>query len=231
MEYDMKNEPDWLKCLKEDVFNITKEASLALWPNESDNNNYFYNYRLEHIKQVERDAIRIIKKLNADKDIVIASVWIHDRFQPSFTGENHGLNASQWAEKNLSKIGFPESKIEKVSFAVKNHSNPPHTIPENNIEARVLWDADKLSHIGSFEIITKILNSLARDYLENEFYHNNNVHSIETIQYIYINSLKGFEITDGVVEKFYYDSTKAIAKSRIKAQSAFIKTLKDQLSL
>ena len=148
-----KKESDWLKTLRDDLACITGEAAKQFWPSPEKDCPAFFNYRLEHVKQAERDAMRLLSAVGGDRDIVLASVWIHDRFQPVFIGEEHGKQAAKWAAEHLTEIGFPAEKVESVCFAVANHSNPPGTIPPEAHEARVLWDADKLTRLGAVRLL------------------------------------------------------------------------------
>ena len=91
-------EAGWLKTLRDDLACITEEAAKQFWPSPERGCPPFFNYRLEHVKQVERDALRLLSVVGGDGDIVLASVWLHDRFQPAFLdpGE-HGKRAAEWA--------------------------------------------------------------------------------------------------------------------------------------
>jgi hypothetical protein len=144
---------DWLTALKAQMKEITLPLARKFWPGPSPDNEPYYNYRYQHVEQVERDARRLLKVYGGDEDVVLASVWIHDRFQPQYEGEKHGEKAAVWAEGNLSKTGFPAAKIPTVVYAVANHSNPPQTIPESAKEARLLWDADKLGKTGALWMV------------------------------------------------------------------------------
>jgi hypothetical protein len=131
----------------------TLEAARVFWPGTSPEGLPYYNYRLEHVEQVERDALRLLAEIEADREILLAAIWIHDRFQPQYAGDAHAARAAEWAATNLAPLGFPEHKVQQVCCAVANHSNPPRTIPEQAVEARLLWDADKLSKIGALSVV------------------------------------------------------------------------------
>jgi HD superfamily phosphodiesterase len=88
-----------------------------------------------------------------DEDIVVASVWIHDRYKPLIEGKNHAARAAEWTEKNLAATGYPAAKVAAVAYAVGNHANPPQTIPAEAKEARLLWDADKLGKLGAIMVV------------------------------------------------------------------------------
>jgi hypothetical protein len=145
--------PDWLTELKNDLKEISLPLARKFWAGAGADGEPYFNYRYQHVEQVERDARRLFKAYGGDKDIVMASVWIHDRCQPQFAEDEHGKKAAEWAEKNLSKTGFPTAKVPAVVYAVANHSNPPQTIPETAKEARLLWDADKLGKVDPLAVV------------------------------------------------------------------------------
>ena len=123
------SKPEWLTRLQEDAIQISTSAARQHWPGPTATSPPYFNYRLEHVRQVERDAIRLLAELGGDRDIVLASVWIHDRFQPQFTGPDHAVYAAEWAGENLNSYGFPSHKVEMVFYAVAHHSDPPGSIP------------------------------------------------------------------------------------------------------
>jgi len=144
----------WLEHLRHDLAAITSEAAKEYWPNPESERPAFYNYRLEHVRQVEREALILLDSVGGDSDVVLASVWLHDRWQPVFRGpEQHGKRAAEWAAQHLAETGFPAEKVESVCFAVANHSNPPRMLPPEAHDARLLWDADKLFHLGAVELL------------------------------------------------------------------------------
>jgi HD superfamily phosphodiesterase len=144
---------DWLTELQTELTQITLPLARQYWPGLSPKDEPYYNYRLEHVKQVERDSRRLMAVTGGDEDIVLASVWIHDRFKPQLEGDNHASRAALWARQHLEEKGFPTVKISRVEYAVANHANPPQTIPATAREAQILWDADKLSKLGAVLVV------------------------------------------------------------------------------
>lgn len=220
---------NWLDKLRNGIIELTSPAARKLWPSRNQDHPAYFNYRLEHVRQVERDIMLLQKKLGGDRDILFASVWIHDRFQSAFKGDNHGKLASEWALKNLELLGFPKEKIADVCFSIANHSNLSHTLPEKPIEARILWDADKLAHLGSFEIMILVLNHLTDDMIGKMQTDPNYTNSPYTIEYLLGNRMKRLDLNDSAVEKFYYPISKQTAAERIKVQKDFYDCLKKQI--
>ena len=112
---------DWLEILKNRMLEITKTAAYEFFPPIGSYTEPYYNLRFEHVKQVEIEALKLLEAHGGDKDIVLASVWIHDRYKPQFYGPDHGNKAADWALENLESKGFQKEKIKAVEYAVRNH--------------------------------------------------------------------------------------------------------------
>lgn len=131
------NNPDWLFHLRKEMAVFTGKAASEIWPNP-DGKPYF-NYRLEHVRQVERDARWLMQLVAGDEDVVLAAVWLHDSFQPQLMKpDNHAILAADWARENLSETGFPVEKIENVAYAIEMHSSAVQSLPKDALEARIL---------------------------------------------------------------------------------------------
>ena len=137
----------WLLELRNDLLSITTAAARELWPSHNPAIPCF-NYRYEHVKQVEREALRLRQQAGGDAEVLLAAVWLHDRFQPAFRGDNHGLRAAAWARDSLPRLGFSSGKTRLVCDCVDRHSSPFGELPQTPPEPRLLWDADKLAHLG-----------------------------------------------------------------------------------
>jgi hypothetical protein len=143
----------WLDALQEDVVRITAQAARSRRPGPTADDPPYFNCRLEHVRQAEREARHLLVHVAADRDVVIAGVWVHDRCQPQFEGgEGHGLRAADWARRNLASLGFPPGKVDSVCPAVAHHSDPLGTVLPQPVEARLLWDADELAKRGVLHI-------------------------------------------------------------------------------
>ena len=158
------SEAAWLLSLRRELVELTREAAATMWPVPQGCLRPYFNYRVEHVKQVERNALRLLRDVGADAEVVLAAVWIHDRFQPLFRGELHGARAAEWATSGLVRHGFPAGKVAAVCSAVARHSEPAGTLANASVEARLLWDADKLSHRGAVGALALVLNNLAADH-------------------------------------------------------------------
>lgn len=104
----------------------------------------------DHVLRVLALAERLAFAEHANLDIVRAATLLHDiaRADEDTTGGDHALMAAERAHKILRERGVTIAQADAVAHAIAAHrfrsSTPPQTI-----EARVLFDADKLDSIGA----------------------------------------------------------------------------------
>ncbi|MBI5302427.1 MAG: HD domain-containing protein [Chloroflexi bacterium] len=208
---------DWLTHLREDLIAITTTAAREHWSGPTHDAPPYFNYRFEHVRQVERDALSLLETVGGDEEVVLASVWLHDRFKPQYGGDHHALRAAEWASAHLASYNFPVDKIARVEFAVANHSNPPRTLPDNEHDARVLWDADKLSKIGPSNMIAFLLGASAFPHKPNTY---------PSIAQRLVESLSRDETG---IDAFYFEPSRAWANERVCAKRAFCAALLREL--
>lgn len=102
----------------------------------------------DHVLRVHALAMRIAEAEGADAEIVSAAALLHDvaRVAADREGLDHAALGAQRAREILS--GHPQGKVDAVAEAIASHrfrtsSEPP------SLEAKVLYDADKLDAIGA----------------------------------------------------------------------------------
>lgn len=104
-----------------------------------------------HVKRVENIALNLAEKEEADKEIVQASVLLHDigrKKEDEGEIEDHAIWGSKTAEEILKDIGYNEDLIEKVRECIESHRYSRGPEPES-LEAQVLSDADNLDALGA----------------------------------------------------------------------------------
>jgi uncharacterized protein len=107
-----------------------------------------------HAERVYNLAIRIAKEENADLDVIKAAALLHDiarAMEDEGKIEDHATEGAKMARKVLEEVNFPREKIDKVIHCVKVHRFRKGVKPEN-LEAKVLQDADRLDIIGAIGI-------------------------------------------------------------------------------
>ncbi len=112
----------------------------------------------DHVRRVRDMALHLGAQVGADLDVVEAAAWLHDvsGAAPSQEGEvdersSHEESSATFARKILEDRGWAEPKIRAVEHCIKSHRYRGGVEPES-LEARVLFDADKLDVIGAFGI-------------------------------------------------------------------------------
>ncbi|MAT42303.1 MAG: hypothetical protein CL609_08185 [Anaerolineaceae bacterium] len=204
--------PEWLLRLRNELSKISGEVAVQIWP--STNGKPYFNYRLEHVRQVERDARWLLNLVGGDEDVVLAAVWLHDRFQPQLESpEDHAGLAAGWAAGYLPEIGFPEEKINQVVYAVEMHSSPVQSLPEDAHEARLLWDADKLTKLGPLSVVNMIAVMPA--------YPDHSMNSGEIVRM----AKQELSRRQTLVDYFYFEQSRERARQRVKVQEDFIRQM------
>lgn len=114
----------------------------------------------KHVERVRSLALRIAKEEKADREVVEAAVLLHDigrkEEMESRGAICHAEKGAIMARDILEKLGIDQVSIEAIMYGVRSHRYRKGNIPET-LEAKVLFDADKLDSIGAIGI--------ARDFL------------------------------------------------------------------
>ncbi len=113
--------------------------------------NLDYNHDFEHVERTVKLAEFLAKKENADKDVCVIAAWLHD-IERAKNEEVHGYLGARTAKLFLERLGFDSEFIEKVCHAIECHDLESIDKAET-IEAKVVFDADKLQVIGPFGFI------------------------------------------------------------------------------
>jgi uncharacterized protein len=107
-----------------------------------------------HVERVYNLAARIAKEENADLDVVKASVLLHDIARAMEDEDkivDHAVEGAKTARKVLEEVNFPKEKIDKVIHCIEVHRFRKGVKTEN-LEAKILQDADRLDVIGAIGI-------------------------------------------------------------------------------
>lgn len=219
----------WFDILKNDMTEITKTEAMKYWPPLQSCQAPYFNFRLEHVKHVEYDARKLMAIYGGDEDIILASVWIHDREKPQFNCSDHAKEAREWVLENLESTGFPKEKIDDVAYAVGVHSGWTAAGIER-LEAKILWDADKLAHFGPAYFLDLFIGFTSQKMCEQE--NSDIIRFHETISMgnflRKFNGMGKIEDPDGFNTMFYFDESIQMAKKRQLANKVFFEALYDQ---
>jgi len=112
-------------------------------------------HRMDHLERVARNAKAILAFYpEADAEILFLAVLLHDVDQPFNDKANHVARSATLAERLLTEIAYPTARIARVLDVIREHSTEHiSTVRPSTIEARILFDADKLDGLGAFGIL------------------------------------------------------------------------------
>lgn len=98
-----------------------------------------------HLLEVERFANELCDNhLEADREIVVLSVWFHDIGRLRGIDDKHDIFGAEEAKKILSQEGYSNEKINRVYEACYSHRCDE--VKPKDIEAKILASADAMSH-------------------------------------------------------------------------------------
>lgn len=114
----------------------------------------------DHILRVARLAEQIARAEGADVEIVRAAALLHDASdQPTAEAPDaeahagarraHQHTSAEIAGSVLADEGWPAERIAAVQHAIRAHRFRDASEPPRSLEARILFDADKLDAIGA----------------------------------------------------------------------------------
>jgi uncharacterized protein len=115
----------------------------------------------EHIFRVLYQSVNIASKISkkVNYDILIASCLLHDiGREEQFKNNNvcHAEIGGKMAKEYLLKIDWPLKDAEQVNQCISTHRFRGNNIPET-IEAKILFDSDKLDVIGCLGIARTLM--------------------------------------------------------------------------
>ncbi len=108
----------------------------------------------DHVLRVYRMAERLARAEGGDLEIVRAAALLHDA-QGSAPGgaveerANHHHSSAEFAAAVLRAEGWPAARIAAVQHCIRAHRFRDNSEPPATLEARILFDADKLDVIGA----------------------------------------------------------------------------------
>jgi uncharacterized protein len=109
----------------------------------------------EHTERVFNLAMNIGKKEKADLEVLGLAVVLHDiarKEQDESGGKiDHAERGAVLATEIFKKYNLPEEKIKNIAHCIESHRYRNEMIP-NTLEAKILYDADKLDAIGAIGI-------------------------------------------------------------------------------
>jgi uncharacterized protein len=114
----------------------------------------------DHVLRVTHMAERLAESEGADLEIVRAAALLHDAEGSATEGGDEGRvdhheASAAFARGVLLEEGWPEERIAAVQHCIRAHRFRDDTEPQS-LEAKILFDADKLDVIGAIGIARTI---------------------------------------------------------------------------
>ena len=124
----------------------------------------------DHVLRVYRIAERLAQAEGADLEIVRTAALLHDAGGSATNGGDasgstigsaagrlsHQHASAEFALQVLLAAGWPDERIEAVQHCIRAHRFRDDTEQPETLEARVLFDADKLDAIGAIGVARAI---------------------------------------------------------------------------
>lgn len=110
----------------------------------------------DHILRVLKRCIRLGEKLDADLEMLVAAVYLHDLGRHYIDDKAHGALSAQKAEPVLERINFPRDKRGAVLHTIRVHDVGATPEDRTTLESKILYDADKIDTLGVVGILRYI---------------------------------------------------------------------------
>lgn len=123
-------------------------AQARLWYTSADAVHDF-----DHVLRVFRTAERLARLEGADLEIVRAAALLHDAEGaapgPDSKRLDHQHASADFAARVLEEEGWPAERIAAVQHCIRAHRYRDNSEPPASLEAKILFDADKLDVLGA----------------------------------------------------------------------------------
>ena len=113
-----------------------------------------------HIERVYAMAERLAAAEGADLEIVRAAALLHDADGTAPGSEarlEHHLRSAEFAGRILKDEGWSEDRIRAVQHCIRAHRYRDDREPPATIEAKCLFDADKLDVLGAIGAVRAVV--------------------------------------------------------------------------
>lgn len=113
---------------------------------------------ISHIRRVLKMAVEIGEEEKADIEVIEMAAMLHDIYvaeekRPGREGFRHEVEASKSAGKILKRLGVTDRTVDAVCHCIEAHRKRVGKISPQTIEAKCIFDADKLDCIGAIGVV------------------------------------------------------------------------------
>ena len=120
----------------------------------------------DHIHRVWARCLKIGQELDADFIVLVAATYLHDLGRHYINDKVHGALNAELAEPVLERIGFPVEKREAVLHAIRVHDVSAKPQDRKTVEARILYDCDKLETMGVIGVLRYIVHFYGKESID-----------------------------------------------------------------
>ncbi len=108
----------------------------------------------DHVLRVARLAVGIANTEEADAEVVLLAAFLHDvpsEVSAAARGSHH-LAAAEFARQYLTMYEMAPNRIENIVHCIEAHRFRDQSLQPQTLEAKCLYDADKLDSIGAIGV-------------------------------------------------------------------------------
>ena len=160
-----------------------------------------------HIFRVLNHALNIAQNYKVNTDILVAACLLHDIGRPAQFADPslcHAKIGSEMAYAFLRKLGWSEKDCDHIRHCIVTHRFTDSAQPET-IEAKILFDADKLDVIGALGIARTLQYEGKMNASLNEFFNEYNRKLINLYDMFYTNEAKQIASSGkDLLQSFYH---------------------------
>ncbi len=113
-----------------------------------------------HIERVYKMSERLAQTEGADLEIVHAAALLHDADGTTPGSQarlEHHLRSAEFAGRILKEEGWPQERIQAVQHCIRAHRFRGDQEPPETLEAKCLFDADKLDVLGAIGAVRVVV--------------------------------------------------------------------------
>ncbi|RMF41313.1 MAG: HD domain-containing protein [Anaerolineae bacterium] len=116
-----------------------------------------------HISRVYHLAEKLACAEGADSEIACAAALLHDAADADpnhkIARASHQHASAAFARRVLSEAGWPEERIQAVEHCIRAHRYRDRSEEPQTLEAKILFDADKLDAIGAIGVARAVAHA------------------------------------------------------------------------
>lgn len=196
----------------------------------------------EHVIRVYHLSLHLAKHEDqVDMDVLVPAVLLHDIARVAEDNDNsgasdHAVIGADMAEEILAGFGWSREKVEKIRHCILSHRFRSGYAPQT-VEARILFDADKLDVLGAIGIARSFMlagqhgERLYGDIPLEEYYRENVGENGRIKDPSKHTANLEFELKlKKIPERLYTERAKVIALERMAYMENFFQTLRKEMN-